>query len=203
MSESAQEPSKVTATTSDQPLADPNVNLDHKVLEAYRTRSGPRLAEIFDQLYTPDTIFEDPFAVASPLSEARLQFLSLQHLFSSITATAYSTTTSGNETRMDVHFDYYWARNSWFTRMILPEVTPVDAVVVLQHDPTTGKIMKHVDDWKSPAIRALPTSVRQLNVKALNSVFRLLGWESELKPQKESHDSGAASAAGGATRKQD
>lgn len=185
MSEAPEKPSKANAQS-----------IDHfRVLECYTTRSGPRLAALFDQLYSPDTTFADPFAVATPRHEARLQFLSLQHFFDSITATANATTSSGNETRMEVHFEYYWARNSWFSRMILPEVTPLDALVVLKQDPATGKIISHVDEWRSPAIGALPTPLRQANVKALNAVFRLLGWESELKGRSTDGTGFAAAAA--------
>jgi hypothetical protein len=181
---------------SEKPLKADAQGIDHlKVLECYTTRSGPRLAALFDQLYSPDTTFADPFVIATPRYEARLQFLSLQHFFDSITATvADSTTSAGNETRMNVHFEYFWARNSWFSRMIFPEVTPLDAVVILKQDPATGKIISHVDEWRSPAVGALPTLLRQANVKSLNAVFRLLGWESELKEQN-SYGSGFTAAA--------
>lgn len=79
--------------------------------------------------------------------------------------------------------------------MILPEVTPLDALVVLKQDPATGKIISHVDEWRSPAIGALPTPLRQANVKALNAVFRLLGWESELKGRSTDGTGFAAAAA--------
>ncbi len=196
MSAAGGEPSKANAQSSDQLIT-------NKVLECYTTKSGPRLAELFHQLYHPTTTFEDPFVVASPRHEARLQFLSLQHFFESITATAKSTATSGNETRIDVHFEYAWSRNSWFSRMILPEVTPLDATVILNQDPTTQKIISHVDEWRSPAIGALPAPLRKVNVTVLNALFRLLGWESELNPQKESKQDGRGFAASAKTAKED
>jgi hypothetical protein len=190
MAKTAGNPSKTNAQTTDQ--------LDQKiiksVLECYTTKSGPRLAALFDQLYAPDTTFADPFVVASPRHEARLQFLSLQHFFDSVTATANSTTTtSTNETRVDVHFDYFWSRNSWLSRMILPEVTPLDAVIVLKHN-EDGKIISHLDEWHSPAVGALPTTLRTVNVKVLNGVFRLLGWERELGPLDGSSVAATATA---------
>jgi len=184
MSEASGVPLKVNAQS-----------IDHsKVLECYTTLSGPRLAALFDQLYSPETTFSDPIVIATPRHEARLQFLSLQHFFDSITAEANSTTSSGDETRMDVHFEYVWARNSWFSRKALPEVTHIDAVITLNQDPATGKIVSHVEEWRSPAVRVLPTLVRKANAKSMNAVFRLLGWEKELK-QRNSDGTGFGTAA--------
>lgn len=111
-----------------------------------------------------------------------MQFLSLQHFFDNVEATASSVSASGNEIRMDVHFKYYWARSSWLAQRILPEVSPIDATVVLELDEKTGRVVTHTDDWRFPETPKLPTLVREYNVKAMNAVFRLLGWEKELGP---------------------
>ena len=165
--------SKEAAAVADLPI---------KVLRCYCTKSGSELATLFDQIYAPNATFADPFAVASPRREAILQFLSLQHFFDSVEATASSVSTSDKEIKMDVHFKYVWARNSWLSKRILPEVSPIDATVVLEIDENTGKIVSHTDDWRSPETPKLPTMVREFNVKAMNAVFRLLGWEKELRP---------------------
>lgn len=160
---------------------DPQIILA-KVIRCYTSRSGAELASLFNGLYAPDATFIDPFAHASPRQEALLQFLSLQHLFSAVEAAPVGSpvVSADGSIACDVAFKYHWARDSWIARQILPEVTPIDATVTLRRD-AAGAIVSHLDEWKSPAVPALPTILRKINVRAMNAAFRLLGWEKELR----------------------
>ena len=169
-----------TKTALDQKSA-----LIQRALQLYTARSGPELAAVIDDIYTPTGTFIDPFVVATPRHEARLQFLSLQHLFDAVTAVTTSSdsseTQNDDELRANVHFEYFWSRQSWLARKLLPEMTPVDAKVVLQLDPVSKKIATHTDEWNSPSIPHMPAFLRMANCKLTNAVFRLLNFEKEFK----------------------
>ena len=159
--------------------------LFEKVLECYTTKSPSKLLSLYTDIYAPSVKFTDPVVCAGPRGEARLQFLALQHVFSRVEAQpkAAPTRTEDGKVKMDVHFDYYWARSSAPAKWILPDTTPVEATLILTLDPS-GKIVHHEDIWSAPGVPHIPLLLRSWNAYATNAMFRVLGWESELINEK-------------------
>ena len=64
---------------------------------------------------------------------------------------------------------------------VLPEEARRNVATTLLVDPRTGLVLRHEDSWvHHPPVR-LPLAWRRLNCACSNAVYRLLGWERELR----------------------
>lgn len=109
----------------------------------YTTKSLVTLQRNFRQMH-PSFRFVDPFVDASPKQEALLQFMSLQRIFSTVTAdftTPILVEQRGplTEVKADVHFEYVWNRGA-VTKLFLPEKTIVEATVEIMVDTASGLV---------------------------------------------------------------
>ena len=69
-----------------------------------------------------------------------------------------------------------------FPTQVLPEEARRRVTSTLLLDPRTALVLRHEDAWEPPhAAPRLPRALRRLNCACSNAVYRLLGWEAELR----------------------
>lgn len=69
-----------------------------------------------------------------------------------------------------------------FPAQVLPEEARRRVTSTLLLDPRTALVLRHEDAWEPPhAALRLPRALRRLNCACSNAVYRLLGWEAELR----------------------
>lgn len=76
-----------------------------------------------------------------------------------------------------------FARSNHISRQILPECAVRAATTCLLLDPRTARVVRQEERWAfegRPALR-LPLAWRKLNCTCSNAMYRLLGWERQLR----------------------
>jgi len=157
-----------------------------RVLGLYNSKSPKELWGVYEQIFDPNARFIDPFVDARPREEAFLQFAALHRLFEQVKVQPTSSpcltaqpetedTTKTKTVSVECEFEYFWKRNGFFSRRLLPEMTLVKATVSLLLDETGERVLCHTDTWHEPSIE-LPRTIKIINTTVSNSIFRLFGW---------------------------
>lgn len=154
-----------------------------ELAKVYTTKDVLEQVCLIDKLYADQAVFIDNMICASGKKAVKLQLYSLIKLFGSVAVSQEQPTTKQSIDVQEVSFKntqkYTFERTGFISKRLLPEEVELQVLTTLSLDRLSGKITRHEDAWQN--FGSQPVFLRKFAAGSANTIFRICGWESQLK----------------------